>query len=134
MEGTFELARQGIDSLSGTEITAVSRATRTEPVGLTDQPEFLNQVVRLATSLAPQKLMNSLLEVERSLGRVRAERWGPRTIDLDILFYGHLVLDTPELKVPHPELRNRPFFLDMVAEIDRDFLAGWPEYSAGERD
>ena len=131
-EASFERARQRIGSLPGTEITGESAERSTAPVGLTDQPEFLNQVVRLSTSLEPCELMDALLEIERSLGRVRSGRWGPRTIDLDILFYGRLRMDTPELRVPHPELKNRPFFLEMVAEIDGDYLSEWPEFSVGE--
>ena len=129
---TFAQARDEIAKLPGTRITGSSQERTTAPVGVTDQPEFLNQVVRLETELEPGELMNSLLAIERSLGRVRAGRWGPRTIDLDILFYGSLQLVTPELAVPHPELRSRPFFLEMVAEIDSAFLGGWPEFNAPE--
>jgi 2-amino-4-hydroxy-6-hydroxymethyldihydropteridine diphosphokinase len=130
---TFELARRAIAELPGTEISGFSAERETAPVGVVDQREFLNQVLKLSTNMEPVALLYALLDIERSLGRVRAERWGPRTIDLDILFYGPLRLESPVLTVPHPELGNRPFFLEMVAEIDSGFLGEWPEFSATGR-
>ena len=111
--------------LPQTEITGESRARVTRAVGLSGQPDFLNQVKRLSTQLAPAELLKSLLLIESRLGRVRTVRWGPRVIDLDILFYGCLECNTDSLVLPHPEVWNRPFFLEMIQEIDSRFLEGW---------
>jgi len=78
--------------------------------------------VRIETSLEPRALLDALLEIERSLGRVRAERWGPRTIDLDLLVYGDDTVCEPGLRVPHPLLRERRFALEPLAELDPDLL------------
>ena len=97
---------------------AVSRLRETEPVGVVDQPPFLNGAVAIETALAPRDLLDLLLEIERSLGRVRGERWGPRTIDLDLLVYGDEVVDEPGLRVPHPRLHERRFALEPLAELE----------------
>ncbi len=96
---------------------AVSSLRETDPVGVLDQPRFLNGAARLQTELAPRALLDSLLDVERALGRERAERWGPRTIDLDLLLYDRLVLDEPGLTLPHPRLHERRFALEPLAEL-----------------
>jgi 2-amino-4-hydroxy-6-hydroxymethyldihydropteridine diphosphokinase len=127
-------ARDEVAGLAFTEIEAASDERITGPVGVTDQPAFRNQVLRLRTSLAPEQLLEQLLEIENRMGRVRKERWGPRTIDLDILFFGTRRLDTPRLKIPHPELGNRRFFLKMVAEIEPAFLESWGELSPREEE
>lgn len=111
--------------LPGTEITGESRARMTKAVGLTGQPDFFNQVKRLSTELTPDELLTTLLSIENQSGRVRTVRRGPRVIDLDILFYGHLECKTDSLVLPHPEVWNRPFFLEMIAEIDNRFLESW---------
>jgi 2-amino-4-hydroxy-6-hydroxymethyldihydropteridine diphosphokinase len=100
-------------------VVAVSRLRETAPVGVVDQPRFLNGVARLETALAPRELLDALLAVERSLGRERHERWGPRTIDLDLLLYGNEVVDEPGLTVPHPRLHERRFVLEPLAELDQ---------------
>jgi 2-amino-4-hydroxy-6-hydroxymethyldihydropteridine diphosphokinase len=82
-----------------------------------DQPEFLNAVAEAATTLAPERLLAALHEIENSLGRVRTIRFGPRTCDLDLLLYGDLVSDDPELTLPHPRLAERRFVLDPLAEL-----------------
>lgn len=128
----LENARRKIEELEGTSIKDSSAERITEPVDVTDQPEFLNQVLRLATSLQPRELLDALLGIESGMGRVRTVRRGPRTIDLDILFYGYLRIDTPVLAVPHPQVWRRPFFLEMVAGLDRAFLAGWKD-AGGEK-
>ncbi len=125
-------ARQEITNLELTAVEAASVQRLTQPVGLSGQPEFLNQVLRISTALEPLELLNSLLEIEITLGRVRLERWGPRVIDIDILFYGLRRIDSDQLVLPHPELRNRPFFLEMVTEIDSRFLCGWEEFGGEE--
>ena len=101
----------------GVRMVGVSQLRETEPVGVVDQPPFLNGVVAVDTSLSPHDLLALLLAVERELGRVRGERWGPRTIDLDLLVYGDEVVDEPGLRVPHPRLSERRFALEPLAEL-----------------
>jgi len=107
-----------IAEADGVEVVGVSQLRETDPVGLTDQPRFLNGAAAVETSLAPRELLDLLLSVERELGRVRAERWGPRTIDLDLLVFGDEIVDEPGLRVPHPRLPERRFVLEPLAELD----------------
>jgi 2-amino-4-hydroxy-6-hydroxymethyldihydropteridine diphosphokinase len=104
----------------GVEVRAVSQLRETEPVGVVEQPLFLNGAVALDTSLSPRELLDRLLEIERGLGRVRDVRWGPRVVDLDLLVYGDLQVDEPGLRVPHPRLHERRFVLEPLAELDPD--------------
>ena len=114
--------RQALELLAeepGIELKEVSEIRETDPVGVVDQPRFLNAAARLSTDLAPRVLLERLLAIEHSLGRVRtAERYGPRTIDLDLLLYGDRVVDEPGLSVPHPRLAERRFVLEPLAELD----------------
>jgi 2-amino-4-hydroxy-6-hydroxymethyldihydropteridine diphosphokinase len=103
---------------TGVDVVAVSQLRETEPVGVVDQPLFLNGAVRVETTLPARALLDLLLEIERSLGRVRAERWGPRTVDLDLLVYGRERIDEPGLRVPHPRVHERAFALEPLAELD----------------
>jgi len=103
------------------KIIEMSHIFETEPVGIKDQPMFLNCCIEIETELAPMELLEKCLEIERKLGRVRREKNGPREIDVDILFYGDKILDEPGLKIPHPEIRNRKFVLVPLAEIAPDF-------------
>ncbi|RPH50634.1 MAG: 2-amino-4-hydroxy-6-hydroxymethyldihydropteridine diphosphokinase [Planctomycetota bacterium] len=98
----------------------VSSIVETEPWGVTDQPRFLNAVAEIETELAPGALLDRLLDLERDLGRVRTERWGPRTIDLDLLLYGDRQVSTPSLTLPHPRLHERLFVLEGLAELCPD--------------
>ena len=102
----------------GIEITAVSEIRETDPVGPVEQGQFLNGAVRVETDLAPRELLARLLDIERRMGRVRSERFGPRTIDLDLLLYGNEIVDEPGLTVPHPRLHERRFALEPLAELD----------------
>jgi 2-amino-4-hydroxy-6-hydroxymethyldihydropteridine diphosphokinase len=105
--------------VDGVEVVAVSALRETDPVGVVDQPRFLNGAVAVETTLAPRELLDALLATERELGRVRGvERWAPRTLDLDLLVYGDLVVDEPGLHVPHPRLHERRFALEPLAELD----------------
>jgi 2-amino-4-hydroxy-6-hydroxymethyldihydropteridine diphosphokinase len=107
----------------GIDVVAVSQLRETEPVGYLDQPRFLNGVAALDTQLPPRALLERLLEVERELGRSRdGPRFGPRTIDLDVLVYGDSVVDEPGLEIPHPRLHERQFVLEPLAELDRDLV------------
>ena len=103
------------------ELRAVSTFRETEPVGYLDQPRFLNAAAELETTLSPRELLDRMLAVERALGRERTgPRFGPRTIDLDLLLYGDATLDEPDLQVPHPRLHERRFALEPLAELDPD--------------
>jgi 2-amino-4-hydroxy-6-hydroxymethyldihydropteridine diphosphokinase len=102
----------------GIEVLELSELRETAPVGVIDQPEFLNGALAVETSLAPRELLDVLLRVERELDRVREERWGPRTIDLDLLVYGDETVDEPGLRVPHPRLHERRFALEPLAELE----------------
>lgn len=116
-------------------VVARSRLYRTVPWGYAAQPPFCNAVALLETGRSPRRLLEALKGIERSLGRQPGERWGPRFIDLDILTYGDLVVDEPDLQIPHPGLAERAFVLVPLAELDpryaalRDRLA--PEERAG---
>jgi 2-amino-4-hydroxy-6-hydroxymethyldihydropteridine diphosphokinase len=98
----------------------VSSVIETEPWGRTDQPLFLNAVAEIETDLNPDDLLRRLLDVERGLGRTRGEKWGPRTIDLDLLLYGDQEVSSGALEVPHPRLRERRFVLEGLAELCPD--------------
>jgi 2-amino-4-hydroxy-6-hydroxymethyldihydropteridine diphosphokinase len=104
----------------GVEVVAVSALRETDPVGYEDQPRFLNGAAELRTSLLARELLGRLLAIERRLGRVRGEgpRFGPRTIDLDLLLHGDEVVAEPGLVVPHPRLHERRFALEPLAELD----------------
>jgi 2-amino-4-hydroxy-6-hydroxymethyldihydropteridine diphosphokinase len=110
--------RAAIETLPA--VVAVSKLRETDPVGVVDQPPFLNGAVALETELAPRDLLAVLLAVERELGRERRERWGPRTIDLDLLLYGDEAIDEPGLTVPHPRLHERRFALEPLVDLDPD--------------
>ncbi len=104
---------------NGVEVVSVSSFRDTEPVGLVEQPRFLNGAVELETRLAPRELLARLLAVEARLGRRReGHRFGPRAIDLDLLLYEGEEVDEPGLTVPHPRLRERRFALEPLAELD----------------
>ena len=103
-------------------VVAVSTLRETDPVGITEQPRFLNGAAALETELTPRELLDMLLAVERRLGRERRERWGPRTIDLDLLLYGDQTVDEPGLAVPHPRLHERRFALEPLAELDPELV------------
>lgn len=101
----------------GVEIVKTSTFISTEPYGVTDQPQFLNGVCEVRTSMAPLALLHTLLEIEQEMGRVRLRHWGERNIDLDLLLYKDVVMDIPQLKLPHPDMQNRDFVLLPLAEI-----------------
>ena len=119
-QGLIAAAVELLGSEEGIEVVAVSTLRETDPVGYEDQPRFLNGVAELDTELPPRELLGRLLEIERRLGRVRGQspRFGPRTIDLDLLLVGGVVLDEPGLTLPHPRLQERRFVLEPLAELD----------------
>jgi len=101
----------------GVRVVAGSRTRETEPVGGPPQGRYLNGVVLVETTLAPRALLDALLRIEAAGGRVRAERDGPRTIDLDLLLHGDAVVDEPRLTLPHPRMHARRFVLEPLAEV-----------------
>lgn len=98
-------------------ITAASALYETEPWGIAEQPVFLNAAARIGTVLPPAQLLDRILAIEETIGRVREEKWGPRLIDIDILVFGNLVVDQPGLRIPHPRLAERVFALAPLADI-----------------
>jgi 2-amino-4-hydroxy-6-hydroxymethyldihydropteridine diphosphokinase len=104
------------------QLETQSAIYETEPWGYSDQPAFLNLVIRATTILEPDKLLKYLKNIEVVMGRQETFRFGPRLIDLDILFYDDLVMDTPELTIPHPRIRERAFVLIPLAEIAPDLF------------
>ena len=112
------LARLG--ATPGVLSVAASSFYETAPVGVTGQPPFANACARIETTLPPDELLVALLSIEREMGRVRAECWGPRVIDLDLLLWGDLVLDREGLTIPHPEMHRRAFVLVPLNEVAPD--------------
>lgn len=104
------------------KVIAESHIYETPPWGYEDQPAFLNMVVKSVTNLEPEALLKYLKQLETELGRESNFRWGPRLIDLDILFYDDLVIDTPPLIIPHPRLHERGFVLAPLADVAADFV------------
>jgi len=115
--GYLQAARAALPE-AGVLIVQASRVDETEPIGIRDQPQFLNQVLEVETALEPRPLLDALKRIEHELGRTARERWGPREIDIDILRYDGRAVDEPGLHIPHPELQNRPFLLDLLRDID----------------
>ncbi|BES16965.1 2-amino-4-hydroxy-6-hydroxymethyldihydropteridine diphosphokinase [Escherichia fergusonii] len=111
-------AVKALSEIPQSKILAVSSFYRTPPLGPQDQPDYLNAAVALETSLAPEELLNHTQRIELQQGRVRkAERWGPRTLDLDIMLFGNEVINTERLTVPHYDMKNRGFMLWPLFEI-----------------
>lgn len=110
-------AAQTISDLADVDDSLLSPLYSSQPVGPQDQPDYINAVMRFKTRLAPLELLKQLQAIENQHGRVRSIRWGARTLDLDLLLYDDLILNLPELIVPHPELKNRSFVLYPLADI-----------------
>lgn len=118
----LRIAGNEIRALPGVELVSISSFYLTSPWGKTDQEEFVNQVMAIATEMPPRELLRHLQNIEIKMGRQRNEKWGPRIIDLDILVYGDEVVDSQELKIPHPYMRQRLFVLVPLQEIEPDFI------------
>jgi 2-amino-4-hydroxy-6-hydroxymethyldihydropteridine diphosphokinase len=121
----LENLRRGLsclDRLAGTRVAVVSSVYECEPVGKTDQPWFMNAVAEIETGLEPRDLLREILRIERLCGRERLERWGPRTLDLDILIYGNRVESEAGLVIPHERLTERAFALLPLSEIAPDLV------------
>lgn len=116
----IQLARYFIEQYVG-PISLSSSLYETEPWGKLDQDDFINVVYAVSTSLEPMALLHRLQWIEKKLGRVRIEKWGARTMDIDILFYDSVQMENEELKIPHPEITNRNFVLEPLNEILPDW-------------
>ncbi|MEM9804881.1 MAG: 2-amino-4-hydroxy-6-hydroxymethyldihydropteridine diphosphokinase [Cyanobacteria bacterium P01_D01_bin.56] len=119
-EQTIESALLRLDQIDGMRLGVRSQLYKTAPVG-PPQPDYINACAVLHTTLKPEKVLQALLATEASFGRIRRERWGPRTLDLDLLLYGDQVMDTPRLTLPHPRMHERAFVLVPLAEIAPDW-------------
>jgi 2-amino-4-hydroxy-6-hydroxymethyldihydropteridine diphosphokinase len=115
---TLQQVVRCLGATAGVQVTKVSSVYETEPIGPADQPWFLNAVAEVATSLSPAALLAHTQAIERALGRVATHRWGPRTIDVDILLYGTRRVNTATLVIPHPELCHRAFVMIPLLELD----------------
>lgn len=115
--GHLKKAIQLLKQIHGISIDSISSIYETEPVGFVEQPAFLNMVVGGTTEFTPEQLLQTVLEVERKQGRVREVRWGPRTLDIDILLYGQEIIADGNLEIPHPRMQDRLFVLIPFAEI-----------------
>lgn len=125
LESPAENCLKAVDHLDAhSDLTLAARSSlyQSEPFGLTDQGWFINTVVQLTTTLSPKKLLHACLSIEQAMGRTRIEKWGPRIIDLDILFYDDLILKNRGLEIPHPGIAERSFVLKPMCEIAPDFL------------
>ena len=119
---TLRLALGALAQLPQSRLCASSSLYRTAPVGLAGQPDFINAVAEVATELDPDRLLDELFAIERRFGRIRAEKNGPRTLDLDLLLYDTEVRDTPHLHLPHPRLHLRAFVIAPLTEIAPDCI------------
>ena len=113
-----------LGSTRGVVSIAVGPVIETDPVGPPDQPRYINTVARVETALSPRELLDTMLAIEQAFGRDRAreERWGPRTIDLDLLLYDDLIVDEPGLTLPHPRMHERRFVLEPLAALAPDLI------------
>ena len=125
LESPAENCLKAVEHLnSHSDLTLVERSSlyQSEPFGMTDQDWFVNSVIQLTTSLSPEELLQTCLSIEQALGRTRTEKWEPRIIDLDILFYDDLILKQDGLEIPHPGIPERSFVLVPMNEIAPEFI------------
>lgn len=120
MNAIEELSKNGI------KILKKSKIYKTKPWGKEDQPDFINMVVEVETGLNPKELLETIKDIERKLKREKTEKWGPRIIDIDILFYGNQIINEPDLTIPHPYFFERPFAIIPMQDIAPDFIP--PDY------
>ncbi len=121
-EANIREALRKLDLLPTIDVKTVSSLIETTPVGITEQPDFLNAAAEIETTLTPHRLLEAILAVEKDLGRERTLRWGPRVIDIDILIYEDKQIKSPSLTLPHPRLTERAFALAPLAEIAPDLV------------
>ncbi|MBL1142945.1 MAG: 2-amino-4-hydroxy-6-hydroxymethyldihydropteridine diphosphokinase [Proteobacteria bacterium] len=115
-------AIQSLGEIQSTRTISVSSLYKSKPVGPQDQDDYINVVAKLETGLGPLVLLDCLQTIENEHGRIRNERWGPRTLDLDILMFGDEIIQNDRLTIPHPEMLNRSFVLVPLAEIDSEIV------------
>jgi 2-amino-4-hydroxy-6-hydroxymethyldihydropteridine diphosphokinase len=126
---TLQAAVDGLGAADGVRVVVVSSVYETDPVGGPEQPEFLNAVVEVDTSLAPHDVLALAQRLEADAHRVRTERWGPRTLDVDVLLVGDEQVHTPDLEIPHPRMWARGFVMAPLAELAPDLVPevrDWP--------
>jgi 2-amino-4-hydroxy-6-hydroxymethyldihydropteridine diphosphokinase len=116
-ERTLRRAVEWMDQTPGIWVQRVSALRETQPIGPAGQPDYLNAVAEIKTTLPPRGLLEALHTIEQRLGRVRTRRWGPRTVDLDILLYSRKKVRVPGLTIPHPEIQHRPFVQEALMEL-----------------
>jgi 2-amino-4-hydroxy-6-hydroxymethyldihydropteridine diphosphokinase len=126
-EATLQEALRRLNASPGVTVRRVSAVYETAPVGLTDQPAFLNMAAAVETTLDPLSLLRKLLDIELAMGRVREIRWGPRNIDLDLLLYSGVTMDAEELTLPHPRMGERAFVLVPLRDVWPDACFPWDE-------
>lgn len=127
---TVHEAIQALATLRDSSLVAVSSLIQTEPVGLRNQPDFINAVAAIDTFLPPLVLLDALFDIEAQFGRVRSIKNAPRTLDLDLLLYGETIMNTPTLILPHPRLHERAFVLTPLLEIAPDIFIPGLDYAA----
>ncbi|QDL06838.1 2-amino-4-hydroxy-6-hydroxymethyldihydropteridine diphosphokinase [Brasilonema octagenarum UFV-E1] len=120
-QAILEAALEELEHTPDITVKSHSSWYRTKPIG-PSQPDYLNGCALLEVQLSPQKLLETMLGIEQEFGRVRQERWGPRTLDLDVLLFDELILETPDLQIPHPRMTERAFVLVPLAEIAPDWI------------
>jgi 2-amino-4-hydroxy-6-hydroxymethyldihydropteridine diphosphokinase len=121
-ESNLRRAVDLIEELPTVKLVATSAIYETAPWGYTEQNDFLNMCLKIRTDLAPKKLLAKLQQIEEKLGRIREERWGPRVIDIDILIYDNLQVETAQLTIPHPRIEERSFVLIPLQELEPDLV------------
>jgi 2-amino-4-hydroxy-6-hydroxymethyldihydropteridine diphosphokinase len=132
-QANIETAIDRLRNTPGIQVTKVSSLLDNPAVGgPTDSPAFLNAAAEIQTTLTPRELLNRLLEIEKSLGRERREKWGSRLIDLDIVLYGNQIIAEPDLQIPHPLMHERPFVLKPLAQIAPHVLHPVLQKSVGQ--
>ncbi len=116
--------RTAIHLLEKNGVTIIKKTGlyESEPVGVKSQPDYNNICLQVETQLDPEKLLETAKKIEKDMGRVRSDRWGQRIIDIDILFYKNIIIDSEKLKIPHPEIAARRFVLEPLSEIAADFV------------
>lgn len=128
----LESAIKILDNVDGVQVSQISPVYETEPVGYVEQPNFLNLCVEVKTTLTPQQLLQQCFYTEQQLHRVRDIRWGPRTLDVDILLYENEIIEEETLTVPHPRMRERAFVLTPLNDIAADVVEPRTQLSIGE--
>lgn len=116
----LEKAKKEIELIIG-KVTKTSKIYETAPWGITEQPSFLNQVLQISTDLKPTKVLQTILKIEETMGRIREQKWGARLIDIDILYFGNEIIQKQNLVIPHPFLHERRFTLTPLVEIAPNF-------------